>query len=153
MEHTTRIELENLKDLYAVELGTINSEDVRRITIENALVDTGATGLCLPTSLIRQLGLTPIRSIRAQTANGTIERTVYSQVKYTVLERSDFITVTNLPEDATVLVGHMILEALDLCLDIQNGLIYNPAHDGEWMIKILLNTAISTETEVERKYR
>ena len=145
MEHTTRIELENLKDLYAVELGAINSEDVRRITIENALVDTGATGLCLPTSLIHQLGLTPIRNIRAQTANGTIERTVYSQVKYTVLERSDFITVTNLPEDAPVLVGHMILEALDLCLDIQNGLIYNPAHDGEWMIKILLNTPISTE--------
>ena len=152
MEHTTRIELENLKDLYAVELGVINSEDVRRITIESALVDTGATGLCLPTSLIHQLGLTPLRNIRAQTANGTIERTVYSQVKYKVLERSDFITVTNLPEDAPVLVGHMILEALDLCLDIQNGLIYNPAHDGEWMIKILLNTPISMETEVEQKY-
>ena len=139
MEHTTRIELENLKDLYAVELGTIDSEGVRRITIENALVDTGATGLCLPTSLIHQLGLTPIRNIRTQTANSTIERTVYSQVKYTVLERSDFITVTDLPEDAPVLVGHMILEALDLCVDIENGLIYNPAHDGEWMIKILLN--------------
>lgn len=145
MEHTTRIELENLKDLYAAELGAINSEDVRRITIENAFVDTGATGLCLPTSLIQQLGLTPLRNIRAQTANGTIDRTVYSQVKYTVLERSDFITVTDLPEDAPVLVGHMILEALDLCVDIQNGLIYNPAHDGEWMIKILLNIPISTE--------
>ena len=145
MEHTTRIELENLKDLYAVELGAINSEDVRRITIENAFVDTGATGLCLPTSLIQQLGLTPLRNIRAQTANGTIDRTVYSQVKYTVLERSDFITVTDLPEDAPVLVGHMILEALDLCVDIQNGLIYNPAHDGEWVIKILLNIPISTE--------
>ena len=152
MEHTTQIELANQADLIAVELGVLNPEDARRLTVEDALVDTGATGLCLPTSLIKQLGLKPIRNIRAQTANGTIERTVYSQVKYTVLARSDFITVTDLPEDAPVLVGHMILEALDLCVDIENGLIYNPAHDGEWMIKILLNTPISTETAVERKH-
>ena len=137
MEHTTRIELENLKDLHAVELGVLNSEDVRRLTVQNALVDTGATGLCLPKSLIEHLGLTPLRNIRVQTANGPAERTFYSEVKYTVLERSHSIQVTDLPEDAPVLVGHMILEALDLCVDIQNGLIYNPAHDGEWTIKIL----------------
>ena len=137
MEHTTPIELENLKDLYAVELGVLNAEDVRRLTIENALVDTGATGLCLPKSFIEQLGLTPLRKIQAQTTNGTIERTVYSEVKYTVLERSHSIQVTDLPQDAPVLVGHMILEALDLCVDIENGLIYNPTHGGEWMTKIL----------------
>ncbi|MDE0637600.1 MAG: aspartyl protease family protein [Candidatus Poribacteria bacterium] len=137
MEHTTRIELENLKDLHAVELGVLESEDVRRLTIEDALVDTGATGLCLPNSLIQQLGLTPIRSIRVQTANGTAERTIFSEVKYTVLERSHSIQVTDLPEDTPVLVGHMILEALDLCADIRNGLIHNPAHGGAWTIKIL----------------
>lgn len=137
MEHTTRIELENLKDLYAVELGVLESEDVRRFTIEDALVDTGATGLCLPNSLIQQLGLTPIRSIRVQTANGTAERTIFSEVKYTVLERSHSIQVTDLPEDTPVLVGHMILEALDLCVDIRNGLIHNPAHGGAWTIKLL----------------
>ena len=137
MEHTTRIELENLKDLHFAEAGIINSEDVRRLTIEDALVDTGATGLCLPRSLVQQLGLTPLRTRRVQTANGIAERTIYSEVKYTVLERSESIQVTDLPEDAPVLVGHMILEALDLCVDIENGLIYNPAHDGEWITKIL----------------
>ena len=64
MEHTTRIELENLKDLHAVELGIRKSEDVRRLTIENALVDTGATGLCLPKSLIEQLGTHPAPKYR-----------------------------------------------------------------------------------------
>ncbi|MDE0467700.1 MAG: aspartyl protease family protein [Candidatus Poribacteria bacterium] len=137
MEHTTRIELENLKDLHFAEAGIINSEDVRRLTIENALVDTGATGLCLPKSLIEQLGLTPLRTTRAQTANGIAERTIYSEVQYTVLERSDSIKVTDLPEDAPVLVGHMILEALDLCVDMRKGLIHNPAHGGAWTIKIL----------------
>ncbi|MDE0481324.1 MAG: hypothetical protein OXI67_01975 [Candidatus Poribacteria bacterium] len=72
-----------------------------------------------------------------QTANGTVERTIYSEVKYTVLERSHSIQVTDLPEDTPVLVGHMILEALDLCVDIRNGLIHNPAHGGVWTIKIL----------------
>ena len=107
VEHTTRIELENLKDLYAVELGVIKPEDARRLTIEDALVDTGATGLCLPKSFIEQLGLTPLRNIRVQTANGPAERTFYSEVKYTVLERSHSIQVTDFPEDAPVLVGHM----------------------------------------------
>ncbi len=137
MEHTTRIELENLKDLHAVELGILKPEDVRRLTIENALVDTGATGLCLPKSLIEQLGLTPLRSIGVQTANGPAERTVYSEVRYTVLERTYSIQVTDLPEDAPVLVGHMILEALDLCVDMRKGLIHNPAHGGAWTIKML----------------
>ncbi len=137
MEHTTRIELENLKDLHLAEANVLKPEDVRRLTIEDALVDTGATGLCLPNSLIQQLGLTPIRSIRVQTANGTTERTIFSEVKYTVLERSHSIQVTDLPEDTPVLVGHMVLEALDLCVDIRNGLIHNPAHGGAWTIKIL----------------
>ena len=137
MEYTTRIELENLKDLYAVELGVIDPKDVRKLTIEDALVDTGATGLCLPKSLVEHLGLTPLRNIHVQTANGPAERTFYSEVKYTVLERSHSIQVTDLPEDAPVFVGHMILEALDLCVDMRKGLIHNPAHGGAWTIKIL----------------
>ena len=137
MEQTTRIELANQDDLVAVRLGVMQPEDVRRLTIENALVDTGATGLCLPTPFIEQLGLTPIRRVQAETANGIVERIIYSEVEYTVLERSDTIRVTDLPEGMPVLVGHMVLEALDLCVDMKKGLIYNPAHDGAWMIRIL----------------
>ena len=137
MEQTTRIELTNRDDLAFVRAGVMKPEEVRRLTIEDALVDTGATGLCLPGPLIEQLGLTPLREIQAQTANGIVTRTIYSEVEYTVLERSDSIRVTDLPEGMPVLVGHMILEALDLCVDMKEGLIHNPAHDGAWMIKIL----------------
>ena len=137
MEHTTRIELENLKDLHLAEMGIIKPKEVRRLTVENALVDTGATGLCLPKLLIEQLGLTPLRKTRAQTANGIAEHTIYSEVRYTVLERSYSIRVTDLPEEAPALIGHMILEALDLCVDMREGLIHNPAHGGAWTIKML----------------
>lgn len=137
MEHTTRVELANLKDLILAEAGVIDPEKVRRFTVEDALVDTGATGLCLPKPLIEKLGLTPVGKSTAETANGIVERTIYSEVEYTVLGRTYSIRVTDLPEYAPVLLGHMILEALDLCIDIKKGLIHNPAHNGAWTVRIL----------------
>ena len=133
MRHTTQIKLVNLEDLHAVRLGVRKLEDVRRLTIEDALVDTGATGLCLPISFIEHLGLTSVGQRIARTANGIVERTVYSEVEYTLLERSSTIRVTDLPEGSPVLVGHIIMETLDLCVDMKRGLIYNPAHGDDWI--------------------
>ena len=133
MKHTTKIELTNLKDLNLANAGVIKPEEVRRATVENALVDTGATRLSLPKSLIEQLGLMPVGTTRARTANGIVDRIIYSTVEFTVLERKETIRVTDLPENTPVLVGHMILELLDLCVDIKKGLIYNPDHDNEWI--------------------
>ena len=56
MKHTIRIEIENRTDLILAEAGVIKPETVRRATIEDALVDTGATRLSLPAPLIEQLG-------------------------------------------------------------------------------------------------
>ena len=137
MEHTTRIELTNQEDLVLAKAGVITPEDVRHLTVEDALVDTGATGLCLPNSLIKQLGLEPLRTVQARTATGIVDLTIYSDVHFTVLERPGKLEVTDLPDGSPVLVGHIVLEMLDLCVDIEKGLIYNPAHDGAWIIKVL----------------
>ena len=51
--------------------------------------------------------------------------------------RSGTLELTELPNDAPVLVGHMVMELLDLAVDIQRGLTYNPAHDGEWIVEQL----------------
>ena len=133
MRHTTEIKLANLSDLLLVQVGAMDPEEVRRLTVEDALVDTGATRLCLPTSLIEQLGLRAIDKRTARTAAGIVERTIYSEVEYTLLERSSTIRVTDLPEGSPVLVGHMVLEELDLCVDMKRGLIYNPAHGDDWI--------------------
>ena len=137
MRHTTQIELVNQNDLVAVQLGVMNPEEVRRLTVPDALVDTGATSLCLPIPLVEDLGLTPIKTVRAPTATGIIDRFLYSAVEFTILERTSLMQITDLPEGSPVLVGHMVLEHLDLCVDIKEGLIYNPAHDGEWITEIL----------------
>ena len=133
MKHTTRIELTNRKDQILAEAGVIKPGNIRKVVVNDAVVDTGATGLALPKPLIEQLGLTPVRSRRAQTTNGIVTRTVYSDVEYSVLGREGIILVTDLPGSLPVLVGHMVLEYLDLCLDIRKGLIYNPDHEGEWI--------------------
>lgn len=133
MRHTTKIEIANLKDMFLAEAGIIPQEDVRQLTVEDALVDTGATRLSLPKPLIDQLGLAPVGNARTMTANGIASRTIYSAVEFTVMERKGNIQVTDLPANAPVLVGHIILGMLDLCVDIRKGLIYNPAHDNEWI--------------------
>ena len=133
MRHTTKIELTNLSDLNLAKRGVITPEEVRRVTIEDALVDTGATRLCLPKPIIEQLGLTPFGNAKARTAAGIVDRIIYSEVRFTILEREGSLPVTDLPADAPVLVGHIVLEQLDLCLDIRKGLTYNPDHDNDWI--------------------
>ena len=136
MKHTTRIELANQDELILAGAGVMNPEDVKQLTVEDALVDTGATRLGLTPSLIEQLGLTPLRSESVRTVNGITELWIYSQVQFKILERESITTVMGIPEGASVLIGHILLEDLDLCLDIKKGLIYNPAHDGEWMSEL-----------------
>ena len=50
--------IENLSDLWDAARGRLPVEQIRRVTVEDALVDTGATLLSMPTRLIRKLGLT-----------------------------------------------------------------------------------------------
>ena len=133
MRHTTEIELTNLGDVILANKGFINSEEIRRVTVKDALVDTGATRLCLPQPIIEQLGLTPFGNTKARTAAGIVDRIIYSEVRFTILEREGTLPVTDLPSAAPVLIGHMVLEQLDLCLDIRKGLIYNPDHGDDWI--------------------
>ena len=53
----TEVMLENLQDVWAVKDGLIRPEEIRRIAVKDALVDTGATYLSLPVRIIRELGL------------------------------------------------------------------------------------------------
>ena len=56
--------VENLEDLFDVEKGSIAADAVRSVEVHDALVDTEATGLLLPRSMIASLGLRPLRTRR-----------------------------------------------------------------------------------------
>ena len=52
----TEATIQNLEDLWSVQKGQLPPDQARQITVADALVDTGATSLGLPTRLIQQLG-------------------------------------------------------------------------------------------------
>jgi predicted aspartyl protease len=135
---TAQIIVENLKDLWDAREGRIADPDVRRATIENALVDTGATFLSLPTSLIRQLGLEKSFTRRIMTSKGPAESDVYDTVRLTIQGRTCNQDVMEVPDGVPALIGQLPLEALDFVVDpINQKVIGNPEHGGEQMYDLL----------------
>jgi len=98
--------------------------------VQDALVETGATLLSLPTRLIRQLGLTPFSSKDVMTSNGVITKIpMYEAVRLTIQGRDCTVDVLEVPDTVPVLIGQIPLEHLDLVVDTVNRkLTGNPAH-------------------------
>ncbi len=134
----TEAVVENLGDLWNVQQGLRTPEQVRRVTIPDALVDTGATLLSLPTRLIQQLGLTPTYKQQVVSSNGSVsEATVYGTVRLTIQGRACPTDAIEVPDNVPALVGQIPLEYLDLVVDLRNRrLIGNPAHGGEHIFEM-----------------
>lgn len=130
--------IENIYDLYDAERGTLPPEQVRRIEVTDALVDTGATTLSLPQRLIAQLGLRPVRTRKARTSAGPVTLQMYGGVvRLTIQERDWTGDVAEVPDDCPVLIGPLALHGLDFVVDpIGQRLIGNPEHGGEHIIEL-----------------
>jgi len=133
----TEATIENLKDLWAVERGLLPADQARRITVTDALVDTGATLLSMPTPLIRQLGLAERYKKRVTSSAGSTEAGVYEAVRLTIQGRDCTMDVMEVPADVPVLIGQLPLEHLDFVIDPRSRkLIGNPAHGGEHVYEL-----------------
>ncbi len=129
--------IENLEDLWAVRRGNLTAEQVRRVVVPDALVDTGATLLSLPTHVIRELGLQAVTTKRVSSSAGVGEATLYDTVRLTVLARSCGMDVIEVPDTVPVLIGQIPLEHLDFTIDMRGRrLVGNPAHGGEHMYEL-----------------
>lgn len=129
--------VENMADVNLAEEGIVPSDQIRRIEVHDALVDTGATGLGMPKRLIQQLGLRPLRMRRVRTSAGPTTVQVYGAVRLTIQERDCLSDVAELPEDCPMVIGQVPLELLDFVVDpIGQRLIGNPAHGGEHIIEL-----------------
>ncbi len=131
------ITVENLADVYAVRVGALGVDQARRVVVTDALVDTGATLLSMPTRLIRELGLLPVSTKRVTTSAGGGEATLHDAVRLTVLGRSCSMDVLEVPDTVPVLLGQIPLEHLDFATDMRSRtLTGNPAHGGEHMYEL-----------------
>lgn len=129
--------IENIADVWQAENGEIRSDDVRRVEVQNALVDTSAMMLSMPKRLVAQLGLRPYRNRTVRTVGGIVEITLYSMARLTIQGRDFNCDVAEIPDDCPVLIGQIPLEGLDFVVDpIQQRLIGNPEHGGEHMIDL-----------------
>jgi predicted aspartyl protease len=133
----TEAAIENPKDLWEAERGLRRPEEVRRLTVADALVDTGATLLSLPTRCIRQLGLARMGTRRVISSTGPGQADVYEAVRLTIQGRTCTMDVMEVPDDVPVLIGQLPLEHLDLVIDPRSRtLTGNPAHGGEHVYEL-----------------
>ena len=119
----TRARIWNFADEVEAQRGLRSPAEVRSMELEDTLVDTGSTRLVLPQTVVQRLGL-PLgdevvvryaddRRIRKRTAVGVrIEITGRKGTFDAIVE-----------EKGQVLIGMVVLEALDLWPDPQKGVL------------------------------
>jgi predicted aspartyl protease len=123
--------IENGFDIERVFHGEITPDQVRRIEVDDALVDTGASTISMPKRLIDQLGLRLLGMREARTANGMATFGKYASVRLTVQGRDCALDVAEVADGCPVLIGVIALECLDFVVDPKNNrLIGNPEHGG-----------------------
>jgi predicted aspartyl protease len=129
--------IENLEDIWEARRGQRSAEQLRRVVVDDALVDTGATTLSLPSRVIQQLGLNKRYSKRVTSSIGLGETAMYDAVRLTIQGRDCTVDVMEVPNEVPVLIGQIPLEMLDLVVDLRaRRLIGNPAHGGEHVIEM-----------------
>lgn len=133
---TEKVNVKNYGDQFIAASGALDPSKIRSADVLG-LVDTGAAYLCLPPSVIQQLGLLYLRSTRARTANGVVQRRIFGGAEITVRERTIEMAVMENDEDTPSLIGYLALEALDFVVDPKSQtLIGNPEHNGEWIMDL-----------------
>ncbi|MEG4854796.1 aspartyl protease family protein [Microcoleus sp. B5-D4] len=117
---TTTLAIQNLIDQADAERGMIPIEQIRSVTLENVLVDTGATTLCLPKDLIARLGLRILKQVVVETATGISEARIFQDAKISLCGREGTFECLELPEGKTPLLGVIPMEALGIEVDLKN---------------------------------
>ena len=113
------IELANNRDLLKAEDGELPEVKVRRIRIRG-VVDTGASRLVIPKSVVEQLGLKVTGKVGVRYADGRrAVRSVVDNVHVSLLGRSSVFKATVEPKRDSVLIGAIVLEDLDFLVDPQ----------------------------------
>ena len=114
------ITVANHIDQILAERGFIPTEEVRTLALDNVLVDTGATLLCLPTEMIEQLGLPEDSEVYVNTSAGRRRGRVFRDANLTINGRRSTFDCLELTEIDQPLLGVIPLERLGLQPDLQN---------------------------------
>lgn len=118
------IELANNDEMAAVRLGMLTPDQVRRVKIQG-YVDSGASGLVLPSAVAKKLGITPTGKVKVTYANRqSSQRDKVEGIYLELVGRHGVFTAHLEPKRDTALIGAIVLEELDLLIDSRRERIY-----------------------------
>ena len=129
------VKLTNAADLALVRRNLMQSGAVRSVE-SNALIDTGAVSLVLPSFVVERLGLSrPFKQV-AEYADGRREEVdVTEPVLVELMGRHTAEEALVLGDE--VLIGQTVLEKTDLHVDCrERRLLPNPAHPDQPVLKV-----------------
>lgn len=95
-------------------------EEVRSRKLDNVLVDTGATLLCLPAAVIQQLGLVQGGEASVKTTAGVKMGRIFRGVDLCISDRHGTFDCLELTEASYALLGVIPMETLGLEPDLKN---------------------------------
>jgi clan AA aspartic protease len=129
------VKLTNAADLALVRRNLMRAEDVRSVEAD-ALIDTGAVSLVLPSLITERLALGRAFKQVAQYADGRQEEfDVTEAVRVEVMWRQTDENALVLGDE--VIIGQTVLEKLDLLVDCGGRrLVPNPAHPDQPVLKV-----------------
>jgi len=127
----TPLTVTNRLDQGRAAAGDIPQDQVRSVTLDAVIVDTGATTLALPADVIARLGLAVRREVPVLTAAGAGTARLYQDAAITLLGREGTFDCLEVPTGTDPLLGVIPLEALGLEPDLRNqGLRLLPEEPG-----------------------
>lgn len=112
--------INNRIDQVLAERGFIPIEQVRSCTLNDVIVDTGATLLCLPAAVINQLGLVLGGEASVETSAGVQKGRIFRDVDLCIENRRGTFDCLELTEVPYALLGVIPMEVLGLEPDLKN---------------------------------
>jgi hypothetical protein len=111
------VELTNNENMVLAEAGKLNTQGVRSVQVRG-VVDTGATRLVLPQSVVPQLGFKPTGMTAGRPADGRRQqRPMVGGVQLTCPCRSSVFNAVVESDRDSALIGAIVLEDLDFAAD------------------------------------
>jgi len=132
---TCKAKVENAIDAAEALQGKRTSSEVRTVVVEDALVDTEASTLALPTSMLRQLGFhTPSSTRRSRNTTVSYIAKLYGPVRLWIDDRYITLDALEVDDGCPVLIRQIPLEHLQYVVDITNHRLGpSSANGGEWI--------------------
>ena len=123
---SVEFEVANHEDIVRAKDGLMPPDQVRRARL-SGIVDTGATRLVLPASVVTALGLPEAGQVTVRLADGRREpKTIVGDVQVEIQGRSSVFTAVVEPGRTDALIGVIVLEELDFVPDCTGHVLVPP---------------------------